>query len=48
MIDYYKNLNKMFSVWNTYYNKKSFDLYFIGIKKGSKNMIHYLNIVIIM
>jgi len=48
MIDYYKNLtqidlnnvlnlNEMFSVWDTYYNNKSKDLYFIGIKKGSIN-----------
>jgi SAM-dependent methyltransferase len=46
MIDYYKNLteidlnevlplNNLFSVWDTYYNQKSQDLYFVGIKKGS-------------
>jgi SAM-dependent methyltransferase len=45
MIDYYKNLtekdlnevlplNELFSVWDTYYNYKSKDLYFVGIKKG--------------
>jgi len=45
MVDYYKNLTerdvhevldlpKSFSVWNTYYNASSCDLYFIGIKKG--------------
>jgi SAM-dependent methyltransferase len=44
MVDYYKNLtetdvndilrlNDIFSVWDTYYNSKAFDLYFIGIKK---------------
>ena len=46
MSDYYKNLteqdlnkvlnlNESFSVWNTYYNKQSKDLYFVGIKKGN-------------
>ena len=45
MSDYYKNLtetdlnevlplNKLFSVWDTYYNSKSKDLYFVGIKNG--------------
>jgi SAM-dependent methyltransferase len=45
MSDYYKNLteidinevlplNQLFSVWDTYYNSKSKDLYFVGIKKG--------------
>ena len=45
MQDYYKNLticdlndiidlNESFSVWNSYYNAESCDLYFIGIKKG--------------
>ena len=45
MIDYYKNLterdlnnvlplNELFSVWDTYYNTESKDLYFVGIKKG--------------
>ena len=45
MSDYYKNLteidlndvlslNTMFSVWDTYYNSHSRDLYFVGIKKG--------------
>jgi SAM-dependent methyltransferase len=48
MKDYYKNLteldlnevlqlNKLFSVWDTYYNFNSKDLYFVGIKKGSSN-----------
>ncbi len=51
MTDYYKNLtekdlnevlplNDLFSVWNTYYNAQSKDLYFIGIKKG---LIDYSN-----
>ena len=45
MSNYYKNLteldlnkelplNQLFSVWDTYYNSKSKDLYFVGIKKG--------------
>ena len=45
MSDYYKNLtevdlndtlklNALFSVWDTYYNNVSKDLYFVGIKKG--------------
>jgi SAM-dependent methyltransferase len=45
MQDYYKNLNisdidkavslnDIFSVWNSYYNSESKDLYFLGIKKG--------------
>ena len=45
MIDYYKNLtekdlnevlnlNGLFSVWDTYYEEWSKDLYFVGIKKG--------------
>jgi SAM-dependent methyltransferase len=48
MSDYYKNLtifdlnevlplNKYFSVWDSYYNYESKDLYFIGIKKGISN-----------
>jgi SAM-dependent methyltransferase len=48
MSDYYKNLteidlnnvlslNDLFSVWNTYYNNESKDLYFVGIKKGKYN-----------
>jgi len=48
MSDYYKNLteidvnevlelNKLFSVWDTYYNYESHDLYFVGIKKGELN-----------
>ncbi len=47
MSDYYKNLtekdlnavlnlNDLFSVWDTYYCNSSKDLYFFGIKKGSK------------
>jgi len=46
MADYYKNLteidinevlklNDLFSVWDTYYNDESKDLYFVGIKKGN-------------
>ena len=46
MGDYYKNLeiqdlnevldlNKLFSNWNSYYNKLSKDLYFIGFKKNN-------------
>jgi hypothetical protein len=49
MIDYYKNLteydlnevlelNKLFSVWDTYYNSSSKDLYFLGIKQGSNSL----------
>ena len=45
MSDYYKNLTEadlhevlplpsLFSVWDTYYNSQSKDLYFVGIKKG--------------
>jgi SAM-dependent methyltransferase len=45
MSDYYKNLtetdlnevlnlNDSFSVWDTYYNDESKDLYFVGIKNG--------------
>jgi len=45
MIDYYKNLtindvnevldlDNNFIVWDSYYNSKSKDLYFVGIKKG--------------
>jgi len=48
MYDYYKNLvvedinsvlnlNDSFSVWNSYYNQETKDLYFVGIKKGSTN-----------
>ena len=48
MYDYYKNLteidlnealnlNSLFSVWDTYYNCSTHDLYFIGIKKGNLN-----------
>lgn len=47
MSDYYKNLtekdlnevlnlNDLFSVWDTYYCYDSKDLYFLGLKKGSK------------
>ena len=49
MTDYYKNLteidlnevlplNKLFSLWDTYYNYEGKDLYFIGIKKGNSNL----------
>lgn len=55
MSDYYKNLtesdlnealplNTLFSVWDTYYNERSKDLYFVGIKKGNNsNAISSLN-----
>ena len=47
MSDYYKNitevdlnevlnLNTLFTVWDTYYNAESKDLYFVGIKKGDE------------
>ena len=47
MIDYYKNLTVVdinevlplddsFTVWNSYYNQCSHDLYFVGIKKGGQ------------
>jgi len=47
MCDYYKNLTKFeldevlhlddtFTTWETYYNSASYDLYFVGIKNGSK------------
>lgn len=46
MSNYYKNLteidlnevlplNNLFSVWDTYYNKKKKDLYFVGIKRDN-------------
>jgi SAM-dependent methyltransferase len=49
MSDYYKNLteidlndvltlNNLFSVWDTYYNSRSKDLYFVGIKKGNSKV----------
>lgn len=49
MSDYYKNLteldlnevlnlNELFSVWDTYYNFRPNDLYFLGIKKGDNNL----------
>ena len=48
MSDYYKNLseidlnevlplNTLFSVWDTYYNYYTKDLYFVGIKKGKSS-----------
>ena len=58
MVDYYKNLtvkdindvlnlDELFSEWDTYYNTKSFDLYFVGIKKGTNNtpnkLLKYVN-----
>ena len=58
MIDYYKNiteedlneilnLNTLFTNWDTYYNSRTKDLYFLGIKKGnlvpSKFRIYYDN-----
>jgi SAM-dependent methyltransferase len=61
MSDYYKNLtekdlndvlqlNVLFSVWDTYYNYQSKDLYFVGIKKGSvrfNSLKKYTNIGVI-
>ena len=49
MMDYYGNLtekdlndvlklNDSFSVWDTYYNDVTKDLYFLGIKKGVSNL----------
>jgi SAM-dependent methyltransferase len=49
MSDYYKNLteidlnevlplNKLFSVWDTYFNSETKDLYFVGIKKGTSEL----------
>lgn len=54
MKDYYKNLteldinevldlNNSFSVWDTYYNSASFDLYFVGIKNSGNNIISTLD-----
>jgi len=54
MIDYYKNLtindinnvldlNKSFSSWDAYYNSKSCDLYFVGIKKGNNIILSKYN-----
>lgn len=52
MRDYYKNLTEVdiseslnlqsFSCWDTYYNSKSKDLYFIGIKSGKNALPIYL------
>jgi hypothetical protein len=61
MSDYYKNLteidlnevlslNTMFSVWDTYYNNTTKDLYFVGIKKGNRNfnsLEKYVNIGVV-
>ena len=33
------NLNKLFSSYDTYYNEKSKDLYFVGIKNGNDKII---------
>ena len=49
MMDYYKNLvetdlnevlplNEKFSLWDTYYNSESCDLYFVGIKRGNYDL----------
>jgi SAM-dependent methyltransferase len=49
MYDYYKNLtetdlnevlplNKSFSVWDSYYNSETKDLYFLGIKNGGSDV----------
>lgn len=48
MVDHYKNitdielnevlnLNTSFSVWDTYFCSEMFDLYFVGIKKGTQD-----------
>jgi len=48
MVDYYKNLtihdinevlnlNQLFLSWDSYYNYKSYDLYFVGIKNDNVN-----------
>ena len=47
-IDYYKNVTELdlnyvlnlnlFSSWDTYYNKCSHDLYFVGIKRGNQRI----------
>jgi SAM-dependent methyltransferase len=61
MVDYYKNLteidlnavlelNTLFSVWDTYYNSISKDLYFVGIKRGTSNfnsLEKYVNVGVI-
>jgi SAM-dependent methyltransferase len=61
MVDYYKNLteidlnavlelNTLFSVWDTYYNSISKDLYFVGIKKGTSDfnsLEKYVNVGVI-
>lgn len=61
MSDYYKNLtekdlnevlplNKLFSVWDTYYNGETKDLYFLGIKKGTndvKILEKYVNYLVV-
>ena len=54
MSDYYKNLtetdlnevlnlNNLFSVWDTYFNSQSRDLYFFGIKKINNFLPKYLD-----
>ena len=61
MADYYKNLteidlndvlslNDIFSVWDTYYNNESKDLYFVGIKKGNRifnSLEKYVNVGVV-
>ena len=53
MSDYYKNLteiylnealplNNLFSLWDTYYNGNTKDLYFVGIKKGNTTTFNSL------
>jgi SAM-dependent methyltransferase len=57
MSDYYKNLtiidinevlelNKLFSVWDSYYNEESKDLYFVGIKKNNNLKKYVKNYVV--
>jgi hypothetical protein len=54
MSDYYKNLTEtdlnealplrtLFSCWDTYYNQKSFDLYFVGFKQGQTHLEKYVD-----
>jgi len=67
LVNYYKNLteihindvlklNSLFTVWDTYYNNESCDLYFVGIKKRiynfkylekykNKGVINYIYII---
>jgi len=62
MSDYYKNLteidlnealhlNNSFSVWDTYYNNNTKDLYFVGLKKSDStfdSLEKYINNGVVM